>query len=421
MEQKLYNNYVTILRHELVPALGCTEPIAVAYCAAVAAKTLGNLPDKADIYCSGNVIKNVKSVTVPNSGGMRGIEAAAVLGMIGGNPDKKLEVLESVTDADREAAAAYLKTGKCRAMLQVGEENLYVRCELFYGEDSAIVELKKNHDHISRIEKNGQVLFDAPVVAVAEAGDKFLMSLQGIYEFASTCCMEDVQETIARQISSNRNLAEEGLSHLWGANVGKNYLQYNGKNVRSLAIAMAAAGSDARMSGCSLPAVINSGSGNQGITVSMPVIVYGDALGVSRETLYRALVLANLISIHQKKYIGNLSCYCGAVSAATGAACGIAFLKGDSYDILCDTVTNSVATIGGMICDGAKESCAGKIRSAVDTALFALEQAENNATYQPGEGIVGDDVEQTICNIGRVGRVGMAPTDVEVLHIMTAE
>ena len=421
MDQKLYSNYVTILQHELVPALGCTEPIAVAFCAAVAAKTLGKVPEKADIYCSGNVIKNVKSVTVPNSGGMRGIEAAAVLGMFGGDPEKKLEVLESVTEADREAAAAYLKSGKCRALLQEGEENLYIRCELFFGEESAVAELKKNHDHISRIEKNGKVLLYQPVVAVAEAGDKFLMSLRGIYEFASLCRMDDVQETIERQISSNRNLSEEGLSHLWGANVGKNYLRYNGKNVRSLAIAMAAAGSDARMSGCSLPAVINSGSGNQGITVSLPVIVYGEALNVSREKLYRALVLANLVSSHQKKYIGNLSCYCGAVSAATGAACGIAFLKDDSYDIICNTVTNSVATIGGMICDGAKESCAGKIRSAVDTALFALEQAENNATYQPGEGIVGDDVEQTICNIGRVGRVGMAPTDIEVLHIMTAE
>lgn len=420
MEKHLYDNYVTILQHELVSALGCTEPIAVAYCAAIAGKVLGSVPEEVSVYCSGNIIKNVKSVTVPNSGGMKGIEAAAMLGILGGDADKKLEVLQSVTEEDRKKTTEYLASGACKVFLQEGEENLYVRCELLSNGESVLVELKTNHDHISRIEKNGEILFEQKDIVTSAVGDKFLMNLSGIYEFACTCALEDIQSIVQSQLTLNMNLAKEGLASAWGVNVGGRYLEYAGNSTRTRALAMAAAGSDARMSGCSLPAVINSGSGNQGITVSMPIAVYAEDLNVSEEQKLRALVLGNLVAIHQKKYIGNLSCYCGATSAAVGAACGIAFLRGDSFKVICDMMTNAIATIGGMICDGAKASCAGKIRSALDTVLFALDQAEHGECYAAGDGIVGENTEQTIQNIGRVARVGMGPTDIEVLHIMTA-
>ena len=419
MDKKQYDNYVTLLRHELVPALGCTEPIAVAYCAATAKKVLGKLPEKMDVRCSGNIIKNVKGVTVPNSGGMKGIEAAAVLGVIGGDPERKLEVLQGITDADREAARQYLGSGKCTTSLQEAEENLFILCTLQAGTDVVCVELKTNHDHISRITKNGQVLFSQDALVPAENGDKSMMTLETIYEFANTCNLEDVCETMNRQMELNSRLAEEGMHGNWGVSAGKNYCELAGGNVpHHKAAALAAAGSDARMSGCSLPAVINSGSGNQGITVTMPVMVYAQALQVSAEKRMRALILANLISIHQKRFIGNLSCYCGAVSAATAAACGVAYLQDKPYEVIANTITNSIATIGGMICDGAKPSCATKIRTAVDNALFSMDLAERGQSFNDGEGLVGKDAEQTIRNIGRVGRVGMAPTDIEVLKIM---
>ena len=418
MDKNLYQNYVTILKHELMPALGCTEPIAIAYCAAVAKSTLGKIPEHVEICCSGNIIKNVKGVTVPNSNGMKGIEAAAALGITGGDPKCTLEVLKNVTEEDREAAEQLLRSGACTVSLMTGEENLYICCRLQEGEDRVLVELKTNHDHISRIEKNGQVLFSQPDPITQESGDKSLMDMESIYAFANACDLGDVREVLERQAKMNWALAEEGLRGNWGANVGSTYRYLSSDDVRTRAIAMAAAGSDARMSGCALPAVINSGSGNQGITVTVPLLVYAENLRISHEKTLRALALANLISIHQKRFIGNLSCYCGAVSAATAAACGIAYLSGDPYAVICNTVVNAVATIGGMICDGAKPSCAAKIRTALENALFALELARKKLVFRDGEGIVGKDVEATIQNIGRVGRIGMASTDIEVLNIM---
>lgn len=417
MEKVLYDNYVLLLRHDLMPALGCTEPIAVAYCAATARQVLGRMPDRVEVRCSGNIIKNVKGVAVPNSGGMKGIDAAAALGILGGDASRKLEVLQAVTEADRQAAAEFLQAGKCSTALQEGEENLYILCTVTAGEDQVQVELKTLHDHISKIVKNGHEIFSQPDAVSAESGDKSLMALDSIYEFADTCDLNDVRDILERQIRLNSSLAEEGLRGDWGVNAGSNYLRL-GDDLRIEAAAMAAAGSDARMSGCSLPAVINSGSGNQGITLTMPIVVYERRNGVSHEKVLRALTLANLISIHQKRFIGNLSCYCGATSAGTAAACGIAYLEDAPREVIYDTIVNSISTIGGMICDGAKPSCATKIRTAVDNALFAYDLAKGGDTFKDGEGIVGSSAEETIRNMGRVGRVGMAPTDIEVLKVM---
>lgn len=417
MDKQIYENYVTILRHELIPALGCTEPIAIALCAAKAREVLGRMPDSVEVRCSGNIIKNVKGVTVPNSGGMKGIEAAAVLGIIGGNADGNLEVLKGVTDGDRAATAEFLRSKPVLTSLEDGEENLFIRCSLKAGTESAEVELKTNHDHISKIVKNGELIFEQPDLVIESYGDKSLIDLCGIFEFASTCNLDDIRDVLERQIECNSALAEEGLQGDWGVNAGRIYMQ-TGDSLRIEAAARAAAGSDARMSGCSLPAVINSGSGNQGITITLPIVVYEKRNKPDHEKVLRALALANLISIHQKKFIGNLSCYCGATSAATASVCGIAYLEGASRRAIGGIIENSICTLGGMVCDGAKPSCATKIRAAVDNAFFAYDLVKNNEFFLPGEGLMGSNAEQTIRNIGRMGRVGMASTDVEVLHIM---
>lgn len=417
MDKNIYDNYVTILRHELIPALGCTEPIAIALCAAKAKQVLGRMPETVEVRCSGNIIKNVKGVTVPNSGGMKGIEAAAVLGIIGGNPDGQLEVLKDVTDRDRVETKKYLKSRPVLTSLESGEENLFIRCSLKAGNESAVVELKTNHDHISKIIKNGEVIFEQPDLVTESYGDKSLIDLCGIFEFASTCDLDDIRDVLEQQIECNSALAEEGLRGDWGVNAGSICMEI-GDSLRIEAAARSAAGSDARMSGCSLPAVINSGSGNQGITVTMPIVVYEKRNRPDHDKVLRALTLANLISIHQKKFIGNLSCYCGATSAATASVCGIAYLEGASRRAIGGIIENSICTIGGMVCDGAKPSCATKIRAAVDNAFFAYDLVKKHEYFMPGEGLMGSNTEQTIRNIGRMGKIGMASTDVEVLHIM---
>ncbi len=420
MDRKLYDNYVTILMNELFAALGCTEPIAVAYAAAKTRETLGKMPESVDISCSGNIIKNVKGVTVPTSGGLKGIDVATILGAVGGQADKKLEVLSGITEEHREKTRQLLEQGICTVRLSEGKENLYILCRMRAGEDTALVEIKTYHTNITRIEKNGQVLFSREQMPqeAAAAGDKELLNMKDIYTFANEVALEDVREIIERQIAMNTAISEEGIHHEWGANVGAQLLKYYGDDVKFRASAYAAAGSDARMNGCAMPVVINSGSGNQGLTVTMPVVVYAKELGVSHEKLIRALVLANMVSLNQKRYIGSLSAYCGATSAAAGAACGIAYLHGESYEVICSTVINAIATIGGMVCDGAKSSCASKIRSAVDTALLGYFMAREGKTFSPGEGMVEGDIEKTIANFGRMGRVGMASTDVEILNIM---
>ena len=420
MDKHLYDNYVAILMNELFPALGCTEPIAVAYAAAKTRETLGAMPEHVDVYCSGNIIKNVKGVTVPTSGGLKGIDVAAVLGAIGGQPEKKLEVLSQINDAHRAETRRLVAEGICDVHLVEGNENLYINCIMRAGENTAAVEIQTYHTNITKIERNGEILFskEDAVSAKANAGNKDLLNMRGIYTFANEVRLEDVQPIIERQIEMNSAISQEGLNNAWGVNVGAQLLKHYGDDVKFRAAAYAAAGSDARMNGCAMPVVINSGSGNQGLTVTMPIVVYAKELGVPHEKMVRALVLANLISLNQKRYIGSLSAYCGATSAAAAAASGVAYLHDESFEVICNTVVNAIATIGGMVCDGAKSSCASKIRSAVDTALMGYFLAREGNVFSPGEGMVESDIEKTIANFGRMGRVGMAGTDVEILNIM---
>lgn len=420
MDKNLYDNYVAILMNELFPALGCTEPIAVAYAAAKTRETLGTMPEHIDVYCSGNIIKNVKGVTVPTSGGLRGIDVAAVLGTVGGLAEKKLEVLSRVNDDHRKKTRLLVSQGICEVHLVEGNENLYINCVMRAGEETASVEIQTYHTNITKVGKNGQVLFSKEDMTVvkADSGNKDLLNMKDIYTFANEVLLEDIQEIIDRQIEMNSAISKEGLTNSWGAQVGAELLKHYGDDVKFRAAAYAAAGSDARMNGCAMPVVINSGSGNQGLTVTMPVVIYAKELGVSHEKLVRALVLANMISLNQKRYIGSLSAYCGATSAAAGAACGVAYLHDESFEVICNTVVNAIATIGGMVCDGAKSSCASKIRSAVDTALLGYFMAKDGNVFRPGEGMVERDVEKTIANFGRMGRIGMAGTDVEILNIM---
>ena len=331
METTLYQSYLAILKEELVPALGCTEPIAIAYASAVAGELLGEVPVHMDIFCSGNIIKNVKSVTVPNSGGLRGIEAAAILGAIGGNAEKKLEVLETVTEEHRQKTRELIKTDFCDCHLQEGVANLYIRVEMKGKTHSSQTVINDKHTNIVFLKKDNQILLEKGMEMLQTGPDRReLLNVREILKFAEEVRMEDIEEVIGGQVQMNTTIAEEGLNHPYGAQVGRTLLKAYGDNVSIRAKARAAAGSDARMNGCSLPVVINSGSGNQGMTCSLPVIEYAKEWKVSKEKMYRALVVSNLVAIHQKKYIGSLSAYCGAVSAACGAGAAITWLHGGS-------------------------------------------------------------------------------------------
>ena len=418
MTQDCYDNYSRILRSELIPAMGCTEPIAIALAAAKAREVLGCLPEKIVARCSGNIIKNVKSVTVPNSGGEHGIEAAAVLGAVAGRADLNLQVISEVSEEEIRLTKELLCKRICSCELEEGRENLYILITVSAGEQTASVELKNRHDHISRITKNGEVIFEQPEIWQEEKGDKSRLNLKDILEYADTVDLDEIRDLLETQISYNSAISEEGLTHRWGAGVGRTILDAEGAGVLQRARAAAAAGSDARMNGCPMPVVINSGSGNQGITCTMPVLTYAKALGCSHEKLLRALTLSNLVSLHQKRYIGNLSAYCGAVSAATGAACGIAYLQDADYDTLGRTIINSIGTTGGIICDGAKSSCASKISAAVEAGILGYEMAKRGEYFRDGEGIISGDYEQTIRNIGCVGRDGMKSTDITILNLM---
>ena len=434
MDQTLYQNHLEILKEELLVALGCTEPIAIAYAGAKARQLLGEMPERCVVKCSGNIIKNVKGVIVPNSGGMRGMDVAATLGIVGGDPERELAVLETVTPEDIQTTQKLVRQGFCTCELVEGVDNLYIVVELEGGGHTAEIEIQEHHNNITYMKRDGEVLLNRrpdPNREKKETGaDRMLLNVENILEFADAVRMEDVEELIGRQIAYNTAISDEGLKGKYGVETGRilmeNAQRASGLNrVRLQARAAAAAGSDARMSGCSLPVVINSGSGNQGITVTMPIVTYAREWNAAQDLLYRALVLGNLISVHQKKYIGSLSAYCGATSAATGAACGVAYMmlkqKGEPdriYQILCDTITNSIETLGGMVCDGAKASCAAKIGLAVEDALMALELSLEGNVFQPGEGMTMENPEDTIAAVGRMGRVGMKSTDVEILNIM---
>jgi L-cysteine desulfidase len=418
MDKMQYDNYIKILKEELIPAMGCTEPIAIAFTAAKAREVLGQIPEWMVIRCSGNIIKNVKGVVVPNSGGQRGVEVAAILGVVAGKADLELEVISQVKQEDIDTTRTLYSQGICSCELEEGEENLFIRAELKAGQETAAVEVRTKHNHIAKIEKNGQVVFEKPDIVTQESGDKSKLNIKDILEFANEVSLDDVREIISRQIKYNSAISKEGLTHKWSAQVGQTLLKFGSNDVRIRARAAAAAGSDARMNGCALPVVINSGSGNQGITCTMPVVVYAEELKANEDTLYRALVLTNLLSLHQKRYIGNLSAYCGAVSAGAAAACGIAYLNGADYDVIGKTIINALGNVGGIVCDGAKASCAAKISSAVDAGIMGYEMAKRDLVFQFGEGLVENDYEKTIQNIGRMGRQGMKSTDVEILNIM---
>ena len=420
MNSKIYDTYVALLKTELTMATGCTEPIAIAYAGAKLREVLGQIPEHCTVYCSGNIVKNVFAVTVPNSGGSRGIDTAALLGIIGGDVSAGLDVLHTVTSEHIAKMKEMVAAHCCDCELVEGVANLYIRIEAEAGEETALVEIKDYHSNITRIEKNGAVLFDAANAPADAAGpDKSLLNLRDIYTFAQELNLDEVRETLENQISCNRAIAEEGLKNPWGAQVGRTILEGdNGDSLVNRARAWAAAGSDARMNGCPLPVVINSGSGNQGITVSMPLYVYAKEYGVAEDDMLRALAFANLVALLQKRCIGSLSAYCGATSAATGSVCGIAFMLGESFETISGVVTDTLNTIGGMVCDGAKSSCAAKIAAAVGTALTSLNMARQGRVFLPGEGLVKDDIEATIESVGRMGRDGMKGTDVEILKIM---
>ncbi len=418
-----YQHFVQILREELVPAMGCTEPIALAYGAAKAREVLGRLPEKVLIEASGNIIKNVKSVVVPNTGGLKGIEAAAVAGIVAGKAEKILEVISEVTEEEKQQMREYLNAHEVVVKPAEGDVVFDIIIHLSAGEDEVLLRIADYHTNIVLITRNGEVLLSSGKVSekaeMKGLTDRSCMSVEGAIDFADTCDLDDVKELVERQIAYNYAIAEEGMNTRWGANIGKTLRDFYGSDVKTRARFMAAAGSDARMSGCEMPVIIVSGSGNQGITASVPVIVYAKELNVSHEAMVRAVLLSDLLTIHLKTGIGRLSAYCGAVSAGCSAAAAIAHLSGGGYEDVAHTLVNGLAIVSGMICDGAKASCAAKIASSVDAGLLGWSMYKNGQQFYGGDGVVTKGVEETIKNIGRLGRIGMRETDKEIIRIMT--
>lgn len=414
-----YQNYVNALKNELVPAMGCTEPIAIAYCAAIAFKNLGKNCDQVLIEASGNIIKNVKSVTVPNTDGLKGIEAAAAAGIVAGNADKKLEVISQVSKEQKENIHTFLKSVPFTVKPLDSAIPLDLIVTLHSESHSASVRIAGGHDHILWIKKDGELIFDGKTISESTTVDHSFMRVKDIIDFANCANLEDVKETLDRQISYNMAIAQKGITESYGANIGKILLERNPDNLLNKAKAYAAAGSDARMSGCELPVIINSGSGNQGMTASIPVIVWAREKNLSLEKLYRALLISNLITMHLKYGIGKLSAYCGVVSAGVGAACGICYLEGDDLHAISHTLVNGIAMISGTVCDGAKPSCAAKIASALEASYLGYEMYKNGQQFKDGEGIVTKGVENTIRNISLLAKEGMKETDKEIIEIMT--
>ena len=424
----IYKAYVQILKEELIPAMGCTEPIAIAYAAAKAREVLGCMPDRVAIGVSNNIIKNVKSVVVPNTGGMKGIEAAAAAGIVGGQADKALEVISQVSMEQKAQMRQFLETVPIQVQAVDNGIIFDIIVSVFHKDSSAVVRICQYHTNLVYIQKDDSVLLDKQDAVshgcfentVPESGltDQSLLTIADILDFADTCQLEDIRPVLDVQILYNTQISEEGLLGDYGANIGSTMLKFYGDDVRNRAIAKAAAGADARMSGCELPVVINSGSGNQGITVSVPVIEYAKSLAISKDRLYRALAVYNLIAIHEKTGIGRLSAYCGAVSAGCAAGCGIAYLQGADYTAIAHTLVNSLAIVSGIICDGAKPSCAAKIASSVEAGILGYHMYKNGQQFRAGDGIVTKGVENTIRNIGQLGHDGMRETDKEIVKIM---
>ncbi len=411
-------DYISLLQKEMRPAFGCTEPIALAYAAAKAASVLDEFPNHIHARCSANIIKNVKSVVIPNSGGRKGLAAATVLGAIVGHPERELEVLESATDEDRKWLGTLLDANFCTVELAEGVDNLYIEITATTDEHTAVVRIENAHTNITYVSVDGNVISET-INEIKEAESSTCpMTFDSIYEFAKAGDISGILASIKQQVEYNTAISNEGLSNDYGANIGRLLLlDDETPSLETKCKARAAAGSDARMSGCPLPVVICSGSGNQGLTVSMPIITTAEELDKTDEELYRSLVFANLLTLYVKSGIGKLSAYCGVVSAGIVSVAGIAFLKGDSKDIIEDTLVNGLVSLSGIVCDGAKPSCAGKIAISLDGAFMGYKQARLNKSYQKGDGLVAHSVDDTIKSIGVVAQ-GMKETDVVILNEM---
>ena len=416
----LYQKYIAILQEELRPAMGCTEPIALAYAGAKARQVLGALPDRVRLAVSGNIIKNVKSVVVPNTGGQRGMAAALCAGIVAGDPDRELQVISQVPAAMHETIRTYRDTVNLEIVPAESILVFDIDLRVFAGADQVRLRIVNNHTNIVCIEKNGEKLLDLPVSESSEdhLTDKSCLNMASIVEFADCLNVEDVRPFVGEQIRCNMEIAQEGLNGNWGANIGQVILRRQGGSLEKKAAAYAAAGSDARMSGCEKPVVIVSGSGNQGITASVPVAVYAQETGASEEQLLRAVALSDLVTIHQKAGIGRLSAYCGAISAGCGAGAGIAYLEGGDARAIAHTVVNAIAILSGTICDGAKASCAAKIAAAVDAGILGYQMYLEGQQFYSGDGIVTKGADNTVHNIGRLAREGMRQTDRTILEIM---
>lgn len=417
-----YQAYLQILREELVPAMGCTEPIALAYGAAVARRKLGCLPDTVSVQVSGNLVKNVKSVIVPNTGGLKGIPAAVTAGLVAGDPDRVLEVISVVTEEQKAEMAGFLQSHPIQVRLADTPLTFDYTVTLTGGGHTVTLRIVNYHTNIVLLEKDGVREIDLPVEGEQETAltDRSVLSIKDIVDFADSVDVDELRPMLDPQIQYNMAIAEEGLLHAYGSNVGK-VLMSTEASLERRARAKAAAGSDARMNGCEMPVVIVSGSGNQGITASVPVIEYARSLGIPEERMYRALAVSDLCTIHQKTYIGRLSAFCGAVSAGAGAGAGICYLLGGGYDQVKHTIVNALAFHSGVVCDGAKSSCAAKISMAVEAGIFGYQMYQNGQQFHTGDGIISDTVEHTIQNVGELGRQGMRETDHVILDLMTRE
>ena len=419
----IYQQYLNILAEELRPAMGCTEPIALAYAGARARQVLGKLPDKVDIFVSGNIIKNVKSVIVPNTGGLHGIGPAVCAGIVAGDADKVLEVISQVSDTQKQQLHSFMET--VPVQIQPANSCLVfdIDLTLYAGSDRVRLRIINHHTNIVYVEKNGEILQSLPITESSEdhLTDKSCLSIEKIVEFADCVEIADIEELVGKQVACNMAIAEEGVTNSWGANIGSVLLARQGQLLSKRAAAYAAAGSDARMSGCEMPVIILSGSGNQGITASVPVAVYAKELGKTEEEMLRAVVLSDLVTIHQKTGIGRLSAYCGAISAGCGAGAGIAYLQGGKLHAVAHTIVNAIAILSGTICDGAKPSCAAKIAAAVDAGILGWDMYQEKQQFYGGDGIVTKGVDKTVINVGRLAREGMRETDKTILQIMLDE
>ncbi len=419
VDNKTRDTFLAILEDELIPAMGCTEPISLSYAAARGASVLGTVPDKIIARCSGNIIKNVRCVRIPNSGGLTGIEAACALGAIAGDHTRHMEVLEAVTPEGLERAKSFLQGGGCTVELLSSPYSLHFIIELIHGTDTVSVEVRHDHTGIVSIEKNGSEVYRNDSVGTPVCGqDRSLLSVERILEFANDVEIERIISFVNKQIKCNMAIAECGMKGEYGVGIGQAILEMYPESPFTKARAYAAAASEARMDGCDMPVIITSGSGNQGITSSVPVIVYARECGVCTEKMYRALVFSSLLTVYQKEYIGKLSAFCGAVSAACSAGAAITYMAGGGLQEINATINNTLANTPGIICDGAKASCAAKISSALDAAMFAHTLAMKGRSYESNTGILQDNTGETISCVGHIGRVGMQPTDEEIVKLM---